>query len=81
MLALTSDLLVRIIRTLISSFAITVCFQKVNFQGFNLVILNLRLPSVFFFGYVNWDSLLCTTNRCVKVSGKSSVSRFKFCSP
>ena len=81
MLALTSDLLVRIILTLISSFAITDCFQKVNFQGFNLVILNLRLPSVFFFGYANWDSLLCTTNRCVNFSGKSSVSRFKFCSP
>ena len=81
-LALTSDLLVRIILTLISSLAITGCFQKVNFQGFNLVILNfIRLPSVYFFGYVNCDSLLCTTNRCVKVSGKTSVSRFKFCSP
>ena len=80
-LALTSDFLVRIVLTLISSFAITGCFQKVNFQGFNLVILNLKLPFAFFFGYVNWDSLLCTTNRCVKVSGKTSVSRFKFCSP
>ena len=40
---LTPDLLA----TIISSFVITDCFQKVNFQGFNLVILNFELPSVF----------------------------------
>ena len=28
-------------------FAITGCFQKVNFHGFNLVILNFELPSAF----------------------------------
>ena len=48
-LALTSHLLARITLTLISSFAITVCFQKVNFQGFNLVILNFELPSAFLY--------------------------------
>ena len=42
-LALTSYLLARITLALISSFAITGCFQKVNFQGFNLVILNFEL--------------------------------------
>ena len=46
-LAVTSDLLARITLTLISSFAITGCFQKVNFQGFNLVILNFELPPAF----------------------------------
>ena len=44
-LTLTSDLLVIITLTLISSFAITGYFQKVSFQGFNLVILNFELPS------------------------------------
>ena len=39
-LALTSYLLARITLTLMSSFAITSCFQKVNFQAFNLLILN-----------------------------------------
>ena len=48
-LALTSYLLVRITLNLISSFAMTGCFQKVNFQGFNLVILNFELPSAFFY--------------------------------
>ena len=33
--------------TLISSFAITGYFQQVNFQGYNLVILNFELPSAF----------------------------------
>ena len=48
-LALTSDLLARATLTLISSFAITSCFQKINFQGFNLVILNFELPSAFLY--------------------------------
>ena len=48
-LALTSYLLARIKLTLISSFAITGCFQKVNFQGSNLVILNFELPSAFLY--------------------------------
>ena len=46
-LALTSDLFARITLTLISSFAITGCFQQVNFQGYNLVVLNFELPSAF----------------------------------
>ena len=49
-LTLTSDLLARITLSLVSSFAITVCFQKVNFQGFNLVILNFELPSAVLYG-------------------------------
>ena len=47
--ALTSDMMARIKLTLISSFAITGCFEKVNFQGFNLVILNFELPSAFLY--------------------------------
>ena len=49
LLALTSYLLARITLTLMSSFAITSCFQKVNFQTFNLVILNFELPSAFLY--------------------------------
>ena len=48
-LALTSYLLARITLTLISSFAIIACFQKVIFQGFNLVILKFELPSAFLY--------------------------------
>ena len=48
-LALTSALLARTTLTLISSFAITGYFEKVNFQGFNLVILNFELPSAFLY--------------------------------
>ena len=48
-LGLTSDFLARITLTLISSFAITDCFQKVNFQGLNLVILTFELPSAFLY--------------------------------
>ena len=43
----TLHLLAKITLTLISSFAITGYFQKVNFQGSNLVILNFELPSPF----------------------------------
>ena len=100
-LALTLYLLARITLTLISSSAIIGCFQKLNFQGFNLVIWNFELPSEFLYALVSYsknslfyvkkysvllkirDSLLCVTNRCIKVTGKliwPSVSRFKFCS-
>ena len=48
-LALTLDLLARKTLTLISSFPITGCFQKVNFQGFNLVMLKFELPSAFLY--------------------------------
>ena len=41
-LALTSDSLARTTLTLTSSFAIAGCFQKVNFKGFNLGILNFE---------------------------------------
>ena len=50
LLDLTSDLSDRIILTLISSFAITGCFQKVNFEGFNLVILSFELTFAFLYG-------------------------------
>ena len=43
--ALILYLLARITLTLISSSAITRCFQKFNIPGFNLVILNFDLPS------------------------------------
>ena len=46
-LALVWYLLARITLTLISSFANTGCFQKVNFQGFNFVVLKFALPSAF----------------------------------
>ena len=49
-LALTSDLLARITLTLILSFVITGCFQKVNFEGFNLVILSFELTFAFLYG-------------------------------
>ena len=48
-LALTSDLLARITLALISSFTITGCFQKVSFQGLNLVVLNFELPSALLY--------------------------------
>ena len=48
-LPLTSDFLARITMTLISSFAITGRFHKVNFLGFNLVILTFELAFAFFF--------------------------------
>ena len=49
-LALTPYLLARITLTLMPSFAITSCFQRVNFQAFNYFILNLELPSAFLYG-------------------------------
>ena len=84
-LAWTSHLLAKITLTLISSFAITGYFQKVNFQGSNLVILKVS----FLCGNNSVlvkikDSLLCVINRCKKVTSKlilPSVSRFKFCPP
>ena len=64
-LALTSYLLARITLTLISSFAITGCFQKVNFQGFNLVVLNFELPSAFLYALcelLEKKAVLCGNN-------------------
>ena len=49
LLALISYLLAKITLTLISSIASTRCFQKINFQGFNLVILNFELLSAFLY--------------------------------
>ena len=48
-LALTLYLLARITLTLMSSFAITICFEKVNFQALNLLILNFELSSAFLY--------------------------------
>ena len=48
-LTLTSNLLARITLTLISSFAIPGCFQKVSFRGFNVVMLHFELPSAFLY--------------------------------
>ena len=67
-LAWTSDLLARITLTLISSFDITDCFQKVDFQGFNSVILNFQLPSAF------WYALYELFKKEVVLSGNNSVS-------
>ena len=61
-LALISYLLARITLTLMSSFAITSCFQKVNFQTFNLVILNFELPSAFLYALgelLEQEAVLC----------------------
>ena len=58
-LALTLYLLARIRLVLILSSAIILCFQKVNFQGFNLLILNFELAFVFLYALV---SLLWTVN-------------------
>ena len=58
-LALTLYLLARIRLVLILSSAIILCFQKVNFQGFNLVILNFELAFVFLYALV---CLLWTVN-------------------
>ena len=58
-LALTLYFLARIVLILISSFAIDGCFQKVNFQGFNLGILNFELPSAFLYALFKKQSVLC----------------------
>ena len=60
-LALTLYLLARTTLTLISSSAIIVSFQKVSFQGFNLVIENFELPSAFLYALVSYseNSVLC----------------------
>ena len=89
-LALISYLLARITLTLISSFAITGCFQKVNFQGFNFVILKFALLSAFLYVLCELfekcrnnsvlvkirDSLLCVTNRCIKLPAGYFCSQF-----
>ena len=64
-LALTLYFLARITLTLITSFAITGCFQKVSFQGFNLVILNFELPSAFLYALcelLEKQAALCGNN-------------------
>ena len=93
-LSLNLHLLARITLTLIPSSAIIGCFQKVNFQGFNSRIRHVSYSKNRWNGgqvrfYVEIqrfrkirDSLLCVTNRCIKVTSKlnlPSVSRFKFC--
>ena len=47
--ALILYLLARITLTLVSSSAITGCFQKFNIPGFNVVILNFDLPSALLY--------------------------------
>ena len=64
-LALTFYLLARITLTLISSFTITACFEKFNFQGFNLVVLNFKFPSAFFYALCELfeiEAVLCQNN-------------------
>ena len=54
-LALTLSLLVRITLTLISYSAIISCFQKLKFQGFNLVVWNFELPFAFLHALVSYS--------------------------
>ena len=64
-LALNLHFLARITLTLISSSAIIDYFQKVNFQGFNLVILNFDLSSAFLYAscqLVEKQAVLCGNN-------------------
>ena len=64
-LALTSYLFATITLTLMSSFAITSCFQKADFQAFHLVILNFELPSAFFYALcelLEKQTVLCGNN-------------------
>ena len=53
-LALTLYLLVRRTLTLISS-SIIGCLQKLNFQGFKLIIWNVELPSAFLYALVSYS--------------------------
>ena len=57
-LTLTLDLLTRITLTLTSSFAIIGCFQKVNFQEFDLVLRNFELPFAFLRHVSYWENRL-----------------------
>ena len=64
-LALTLHFLARITLTLISFSAIIDYFQKVNFQGFNLVTLNFELSSVFLYASCQLgekQAVLCGNN-------------------
>ena len=54
-LALALHFLARITLTLISSSVITGCFQKLNFQEFNLVIWNFLLPYAFLYVLVSYS--------------------------
>ena len=79
-LALTSYLLARITLTLMSYFAISSCFQKFNFQGFNLLILKFELPSAFLYALcelLEKQAVLCGNNRssCPEVFCKKGVPR------
>ena len=55
LLALALYFLARITLTLISSSVITGCFQKLNFQEFNLVIWNFLLPYAFLYVLVSYS--------------------------
>ena len=69
-LALTSYLLARITLTLMSSYDIISCFQNVNFQAFNLVILNFELPSAFLYTLcelLEKHSVLCGNNSAQEI--------------
>ena len=70
MMALTLYLFTRITLALISSSAIIVCFQKVNFYVSNLVISNFELPSTFLYALVG---LISSVNSLFYVK-KYSVS-------
>ena len=76
-LALTSYLLARITLTLMSSFAITSCFQKVNFQAFNLLILNFELPSAFLYVlcelFEKWAVLYGNNSVLMKITDSFSI--------
>ena len=54
-LVLTLYLLARVTLTLISYSGIIVSVQKVNIQGFNLVIWNFELPSAFLYALVSYS--------------------------
>ena len=76
-LALTLYLLARVTLTLISSFAITSCFQKVNFQAFNLLILNFELPSAFLYVlcelFEKWAVLYGYNSVLMKITDSFSI--------
>ena len=81
-LVLIQDLLARITLTLISSFATTGCFQKVNFQGFNLIILNFELPFAFYFALCELfkkHNVLCGNNSVLVKTRDSLLCSRKRC--
>ena len=64
-MALTLYLLARITLALILSSAIILCFQKVTFQGFNLVIRNFELPSILFYA-LRYTSVKLKASFCLR---------------